>query len=240
MYPVLSRTVVNNPEERALMVYPPTAPMPPVMTWNNLKIDSVDGMKDLALNILDKNITSTTGADECDKREKAMFASVAESAADSPMVRTIKVQIYNRVLDDMEREKQKCEKRRAVLKFISYTFITLMLTSTFLMAMIQTPPITQYVERACNGTEEAEKTDPCGLMRWSGAVQFLTLIMSGFLYMCKRWIATLSTNVDRISKNILKRRAYIDAARSNPDATVLTVTGGNTGDLPYQFGDTAH
>nr|QQY96657.1 NS3 [Equine encephalosis virus 7] len=240
MYPVLSRTVVNNPEERALMVYPPTAPVPPMMTWNNLKIDSVDGMRDLALNILDKNITSTTGADECDKREKAMFASVAESAADSPAVRMIKIQIYNRVLDDMEKERVKAERRRAVLRLASYTIITVMLLSTFLMAMMQTPPINQYVERACNGTNPTQGDDPCGLMKWSGALQFITLILSGFLYMCKRWIQSLSRNADRIRKNILKRRAYIDAAKTNPDATVLTVAGGNTGELPYQFGDAAH
>nr|QOL11086.1 non-structural proteins-3 and -3A [Bluetongue virus 3]QOL11097.1 non-structural proteins-3 and -3A [Bluetongue virus 3] len=172
--------------------YAPSAPVP-------------SSMPTVALEILDKAMSNTTGATQTQKAEKAAFASYAEAFRDDVRLRQIKRHVNEQILPKLKSDLGGLKKKRAIIH------MTLLVAAVVaLLTSVCTLSSDMSVAFKLNGTSAEIPQWFKSLNPMLGVVNLgATFIMM----VCAKSERGLNQQIDMIKKEVMKKQSYNDAVR---------------------------
>nr|AGZ62526.1 NS3 [Heramatsu virus] len=184
-------------EVETTMALTPYAPMsPPVYT------KTLTGAKEISLGVLDRAMTTTTGADSVLKDEKAAYGAFAEALRDATPIREIKRRVGARVIPRLEGQLRAYQRRYRAAKAVLFVLGCTALASSMMGLAGETETFKTYKEYL-----HAPVVGTINLLTTSAVVG-----LNGI-------VGKMKANIERVRRDLMKRKSYQDASRMPYDAT---------------------
>nr|AGX86090.1 NS3 [Warrego virus] len=161
----------------------------------------------VSLNILTNAMSSTTGATNAQKEEKAAYASYAEAMKDDINIKIIKSRVNEQVIPRLEHELHCMQRRKKILYAV-------MLISAILALFTSGITITKdMLITLTHATHTTHIEMPTWVRDLSVFIGMLNFASMGVALGCAKMMDGLVRSIDQVRKEISKKKAYNDATR---------------------------
>ncbi|AIT55722.1 NS3 [Warrego virus] len=180
-----------------------TPSAPPVYTPPNAPPNPAT----VSLNILTNAMSSTTGATNAQKEEKAAYASYAEAMKDDINIKIIKSRVNEQIIPRLEHELQSMQRRKKILYAV-------MLISAILALFTSGVTIIKDLKITLPNSGNATHIEmPAWVRDLSVFIGMLNFASMGVALGCAKMMDGMVRSIDQVRKEISKKKAYIDATR---------------------------
>nr|CAH0473080.1 NS3 [Umatilla virus] len=164
-----------------------------------------------ALNILTNAVTSTTGANETLKNEKAVFGATSDALKDDPFTRYTKQLAYETTIQQINGQVAQKRRKMLVLDLIKYTLGVILLILLLWNMTVETIDEESY-KTLLSGLFNRNVTDVSGMFSAARIIRrytsYLEMASSIAMTLIIRKIVQLGMRIRTLERDRVKREAY--------------------------------